>query len=72
MFVSVCLFTCSSVCLSGLIQLIRKHIKVASIDGLLALLVAFRKQTCYFHYFMYLFIFLFVENKFFLFFFFLK
>jgi len=63
-----------SVCLSGLIQLIiRKHIKVVSIDGLLALLAlaAFRKQTCYFHYFMYLSIFLFVENKFFFFFFFL-
>jgi len=44
---------------------------VVSIDGLLALLVAFRKQTCYFHYFMYLSIFLFVENKFFFFFFFL-
>jgi len=55
-----------------LIQLIiRKHIKVVSIDGLLALLAAFRKQTCYFHYFMYLSIFLFVENKFFFFFFFI-
>jgi len=46
-----------------LIQLIIiKHIKVVSIDGLLALLAAFHKQTCYFHYFMYLSIFLFVEN----------
>jgi len=35
----------------------------------LALLTAFCKQTCYFHYFMYLSIFLFVENKFFFFFF---
>jgi len=40
---------------------------VASIDGLLALHAAFRKQT-YFDYFMYLSIFLFVENKFFFFF----
>jgi len=44
----VYLFVCLSVCLSGLIQLIiRKHIKMVSIDGLLALLAAFRKQTCY-------------------------
>jgi len=69
MFVSVCLFICSSVCLSGLIELIiRKYIKVVSTDGLLALLAAFHKQTCYFHYFMHLSIFLFVENKFFFFF----
>jgi len=40
------------------------------IDGLLALLAAFRKQTCYFYYFMHLSIFLFVENKFFFFIFF--
>jgi len=45
-----------------------ENIKVVSIDDLLALLTAFRKQTCYFHYFMYLSIFLFVENKFFFFF----
>jgi len=41
---------------------------MVSIDGLLALLAAFRKHTCYFHYFVYLSIFLFVENKFFFFF----
>ena len=42
---SVYLFVC--LCLSGLIQLIiRKHIKVVSIDGLLALLAACLKQTC--------------------------
>jgi len=69
MYVRICLsiylFVC--LCLSRLIQLIiRKHIKVVSIDGLLALLADFRKQTCYFH-FMYLSIFLFVENKFFFF-----
>jgi len=57
---------------SCLFLIIRKHIKVVSIDGLLAILAAFRKQTCYFHYFMYLSIFLFVENKFFLFFFLVK
>ena len=61
---SVYLFVCLSLCLSGLIQLIiRKHIKVVSIDGLLALLAACRRQICYFHYFMYLSIFLFVENS---------
>ena len=66
---SVYLFVC--LCLSGLIQLIIiKHIKVVSSDGLLAFLAAFRKNTCYFHYFMYLSIILFVENKFFFFFFF--
>jgi len=73
MYVRICLsvylFVC--LCLSGLIQLIiRKHIKVVSIDGLLALLAAFRKQlvifiiSCIFLYI------LFVENKFFFFFFF--
>jgi len=70
MYVRICpsvyLFLC--LCLSGLIELIiRKHIKVVSIDGLLAILAAFRKQTCYFHYFMHLSTFLFVENKFFFF-----
>jgi len=45
---SVYLFVC--LCLSGLIPLIiRKHIKVVSIDGLLALLAALLKQT-YFYY----------------------
>jgi len=73
MYVRICLsvylFVC--LCLSGLIQLIiRKHIKVVSIDGLLTLLAAFHKLTGYFHYFVYFSIFLFVENKFFFFFFF--
>jgi len=65
----VYLFVC--LCLSGLIQLIiRKHVKVISIDGLLALLTAFLKQTCYSIISCIFLWILFVENKFFFFFFF--